>query len=397
MNMANQDNFNRQYKPIDGDFYDEIEAAATLGQNCEITYRDEAGTEQQIISPIKDLFTENGVEFARLENLIIPLNSITSLNGKTAAGGQIHTELLEQDRMPADEPYISPADGLPPHEGSTGQYSYIPNTDVKPDTHDNIFKGDVGKIGKTGIPSADNGLIEPVGHGSSATVQPGGTSNTSVNSGTVHQSEVVKENFLGMPSTTHQLDTHNAAIVETPDHLKEDTQHTIIVDTPDHHIHQQAPKADFVHGFTTSVNPFIVADNDMYLLTAHRKINRLDLVVRQDWYSLSENQELGVYIARIVPLMGMDFTMLIDLTALRPDEDGTIMSPAIANKNILFNAGLAKVAELVPYECDTLVHGQDSISVNSVRLRYFKDRLQAENWLNDDPAQIGTPDDMDLN
>lgn len=401
--MANQHNSNRQNKPIDGDFYDELEAAATLRQNCEITYRDEAGTEQQVISPIKDLFTENGVEFARLENLIIPLDSITSLNGKTAGGGQMHTELLAQDRMAADEPYISPVDGRPPHEGFTDQQQTIPNTDVRPDTHDNVFKGNVGDIGKTGIPSIDDGLVEPVGHGSASSVQPGGTSPTPVSSAAVHQSDVATDNFLAVSALPGDTDEHNALIINTPDHIdqnRDDTHPAILLDKPfhtDHPVGQQDHQDDFVHGFTTSTSPFVVADHDMYQLHAQRMINRLDLVAKKEWYSVNDNQELGVNIARIAPLMAQGFTMLIDLTALKPDEDGTLMSPAIANKNVLFNAGLAKVAELVPYDCDTLVHGQDSISVNSVRLRYFKDRLQAEHWLNNDPAQIGTPDDMDLN
>jgi hypothetical protein len=332
------------------------------------------------------------------------LNSITSLNGKTTGGGQVHTELLEQDRMPADEPYVSLVDGRPPHEDSTDQQRNIPNTDVRPDTHDNVFKGNVGDIGKTGIPSADNGLIEPVGHGSTAAVQPGGTSLTPVSSATVHQSEVATDNLLAVSDLPQDSEEHNSLIINTPehaDHDRADHPQAVIVDTPSHNtahpIQQHDHRDDFIYGFTTSTSPFVVADHDMYLLRAHRMINKLDLVAKKEWYSIKENQELGVNIARIAPLMAEGFTMLIDLTALKPDEDGTLMSPAIANKNLLFNAGLAKVAELVPYDCDTLVHGQDSISVNSVRLRYFKDRLQAEHWLNDDPAQIGTPDDMDLN
>jgi Rho-binding antiterminator len=384
--MSNQQNSNRQYKPISGDFYDELEAAATQGRNCEITYQDQDGSEQKIISPIKDLFTEGGIEYARLENRIIPLNNITSLNGKTVGGGPLHTE---QDSRPSGQVYVSPADGRPAHEGQA-----IPNTDIKPDTHDNTFKGNIGDIGKTGISSIDNGLINPLEHGSAisdASLQSVSVENTS----RLHQSEIIQENLLGINDAPAATDTHHALIIETPDqpHTRPageaDMQQTGTVHHPG--------TDDFVHGFTTSSSPFIAGENDMYQLIAHRMRNRIDLVVKQGWYSLRENQELGRDVARIAPLMAEGFTILIDLSALTPDADGTLMSPAIANKNILFNAGLAKVAELVPYNCDTLVHGPDSISVNSVRLRYFKDRLQAENWLDDDPVQVGTPDDMDLN
>ncbi len=126
--MSNQQNPNRQYKSISGDFYDELEAAATLGQNCEITFQDQDGSEQKIISPIKDLFTESGVEYARLENRIIPLNSILSLNGKLVGGGPVHTEILKQDRMPADAEYISPVDGQPPHSDTTTYNQALPNS-----------------------------------------------------------------------------------------------------------------------------------------------------------------------------------------------------------------------------------------------------------------------------
>lgn len=386
--MANQHNFNRQYKPISGDFYDELESAATLGQNCEITYKDQDGSEQSIISPIKDLFTEGGIEYARLENRIIPLNSIISINGKTSGGGPVHTEILEQNRMPADAEYISPVDGRPPHE--------TPNTDVQSNTHDNTFKGNIGDIGKTGIPSVDNGLVAPVAHGSLSSSQPDTFSSSSTPLSTtnnIHQSEVVKGNLLGMPDADD--DTHNALIVETPVYQQDSI--AVTLHTHNTGLDQHTDGNDFVHGFTTSTLPFVVGENELYQLNAHRMINRLDLVVKQSWYKLKENMELGANIARVAPLMAEGFTMLIDMSAITPDADGTIMSPAIANKNILFNSGLAKVAELVPYNCDTLVHGQDSISVNSVRLRYFKDIVQAEHWLNSDPVQIGTPDDMDLN
>ena len=395
--MSNQQNPNRQYKSISGDFYDELEAAATLGQNCEITFRDQDGSEQKIISPIKDLFTESGVEYARLENRIIPLNSILSLNGKLVGGGPVHTEILEQDRMPADADYISPVDGQPPHDQTTTYDQAIANTDIKQDTHDNSFKGNIGDIGKTGIYSVDNGLIDTSGHGSVESIRPETTlpAEPIESTSRLHQPEVAEDTLLGMTDPSTHTPTHHAVIIDTPDEQSTSPVTEANADQPTKVYHTDSD--DFVHQFTTSTSAYLVAENELYQLQAHRLLNRVDLVVKQEWYNLRGNSTLGEHISRIAPLMSEGFTMLIDLSSLTPDADGTLMSPAIANKNLLFNAGLAKVAELVPYTCDTLVHGQDSISVNSVRLRYFKDRVQAENWLSSDPVQVGTPDDMSLN
>jgi hypothetical protein len=400
--MANQRNFNRQYKHISGDFYDELEAAASLGQNCEISFTDEDGSEQRVISPIRDLFTENGVEFARLENRIIPLSSIISLNGKTVGGGHVHTDLLEQDRMPAEAPYFSPVNGRPPYGNSAEDTSPTFNTDAKSDTHDNVFKGNIGELGKTGIPRADNHLIEPKVHGSFSSIQPDVAVNNAglVGTGTIHQNEVIEDNLLGLPESPAESDSHHAIIINTPDQAVPqlaESHHAHILDTSNQKTQAQTGTDDFVHAFTTSTSPFIVAESDMYQLIAHRQLNRVELIVKRGWSDVNENRELGGNVLRLAPLLATECSLLIDLTALTPDQEGTLLSPPIANKSALFTAGLTKVAELVPYTCDTLVHGPDSFSVNSVRLRYFKDRLQAESWLHDDPAQIGTPDNMDLN
>lgn len=362
--MENQHNeSNKQHRPITSDFYEELESSASLNQICEITFRDDQGVEQQMISPVKNLYTEDGVEYVRLEGRIIRLDNITSVNGKTDGTGQIHTDILERDRMPKDAPYISPTDGLPPHEGHTS-YDNNPQINVTQQGNDGNFKGNVGDIGKTGIPSVDNSSVQPV------------------RMGTVHQSEVVKDNLLGMETAhTH----HHAVIIDTPDY---ETQEYPV---------QQDTHSDFVHRYTTSTTPFVLGENEYYILTAHRMQNRLYLTVKQNWYDADETPELGGYIAQVAPLMSEGCTMLIDLTGLTPDEDDSLISPAVGSKSALFDAGLTRVAELVPYTCETLVHGPDSFSVNSVRLRYFKDRMQAEHWLTDDALQVGTPDDMDLN
>lgn len=84
--MENSQKPGKGYKPVNDDFYDELEAAATLRQNCEITLMDDEGKEQEVIAQIKDLYVDEGVEYARLDNhQTIRLDRITCLNGKKAS------------------------------------------------------------------------------------------------------------------------------------------------------------------------------------------------------------------------------------------------------------------------------------------------------------------------
>ncbi len=71
------------YEPIDCNFYDLLEAAATLKKNCIIEFFNTEFIEEQVVSRIKNLFTENKVEYMELENgMIIRLDNIIALNGK---------------------------------------------------------------------------------------------------------------------------------------------------------------------------------------------------------------------------------------------------------------------------------------------------------------------------
>lgn len=79
--MDTQNLLKRKYTPINGEFYDKLETAATLDQRCELVYLDEEGNEHNVISRIEDLYTENGEEYAVLEDVTIRLDQIKSLNG----------------------------------------------------------------------------------------------------------------------------------------------------------------------------------------------------------------------------------------------------------------------------------------------------------------------------
>jgi Rho-binding antiterminator len=83
--MENSQKSGKAYKPVNDDFYDELEAAATLRQNCEITFVDDEGKSQEVIAQIKDLYVDEGAEYARLDNhQAVRLDQITYLNGKKA-------------------------------------------------------------------------------------------------------------------------------------------------------------------------------------------------------------------------------------------------------------------------------------------------------------------------
>jgi hypothetical protein len=284
-----------------------------------------------------------------------------NVNGKTDGSRQVDLELIQQDMLPENAPEnknitFTSRSGLLQDDvtdyGNTTEHGdrSMGTTNAQDELTDNRFVGDISHIGSAGTTAerADALLT-----------------------GNLHQNESVEDNLLANPSPTD----------------------TTMADYPV----QKADESDFAHRFTTADTPFVVAENDYYNLTADRMRNRLYLTVFRSWDEPSDVMELGAYFSRIAPLMTDTFTLLNDLTALQPDESGTLMAPGLPNKDVLLNAGLVKVADLVPYECDTLVHGLHSFSVNSLRLRYFKDRSQAEHWLGDDYRETGTPEDMDLN
>ncbi len=75
-----------QYQPINCDFYDELEALATLKRKCDIIFRSEDGGTIVIKGRIVDLFTKEKVEFMKLESgLEIRLDKLIEVDGKKAA------------------------------------------------------------------------------------------------------------------------------------------------------------------------------------------------------------------------------------------------------------------------------------------------------------------------
>jgi Rho-binding antiterminator len=71
------------YEPIDCNFYDLLEAAATLKKECIIEFFNTEFREEQVVSRIKNLFTDNKVEYMELENgMLIRLDKIIALNGE---------------------------------------------------------------------------------------------------------------------------------------------------------------------------------------------------------------------------------------------------------------------------------------------------------------------------
>lgn len=72
---------NNSYQPIDCNYYDRLEAWATMHTICQIKLRDEAGAEQEISAKIEDIYALNKVEYMRLDNgLVIRLDSLVSVN-----------------------------------------------------------------------------------------------------------------------------------------------------------------------------------------------------------------------------------------------------------------------------------------------------------------------------
>ncbi|ABW27262.1 hypothetical protein [Acaryochloris marina] len=64
-------------------FHDELEAWATLRQDCQIIYRDEKGQNQTVNSKIIDVYAANQADFIKLQDgSIIRLDYLISVNDK---------------------------------------------------------------------------------------------------------------------------------------------------------------------------------------------------------------------------------------------------------------------------------------------------------------------------
>ena len=75
------------YQPIDCDYYDRLEAWATMHTMCLLVFLDETGTEQSVSGRIEDLYALNKVEYLRMDNgLLIRLDHLLSVNGTPLPG-----------------------------------------------------------------------------------------------------------------------------------------------------------------------------------------------------------------------------------------------------------------------------------------------------------------------
>jgi Rho-binding antiterminator len=71
------------YQPINCDFYDELEARATLRRPCRIEFRNASGQDQTTEAVIKDLYIRSKVEYLLLSTgLEIRLDHLVSVDGR---------------------------------------------------------------------------------------------------------------------------------------------------------------------------------------------------------------------------------------------------------------------------------------------------------------------------
>lgn len=69
------------YQPIDCNYYDRLEAWATLRTVCHILYRDENEQQKEVSAIIEDVYTAIKVEYMRLDNgLVIRLDKLVAVN-----------------------------------------------------------------------------------------------------------------------------------------------------------------------------------------------------------------------------------------------------------------------------------------------------------------------------
>jgi Rho-binding antiterminator len=70
------------YTPINCDFYDELEAMATLQKACEIVFVAESGAKSVILAQIMEIWTHKGEEFLKTDaGLVIRLDQLVSVDG----------------------------------------------------------------------------------------------------------------------------------------------------------------------------------------------------------------------------------------------------------------------------------------------------------------------------
>jgi len=73
----------KTYQPINCNYYDELEALATLRKKVAIAYYEPSGEKQVVESRIVDLYTRNKEEFMQLEDgTTLRLDRLISADGK---------------------------------------------------------------------------------------------------------------------------------------------------------------------------------------------------------------------------------------------------------------------------------------------------------------------------
>jgi len=82
MNMPEQ-----PYQPIDCDYYDRLEAWATMRTPCLLVFLDEEGVQQEVSGLIADLYVVNKAEYLHMDNgLTVRLDRLLAVNGVPVPG-----------------------------------------------------------------------------------------------------------------------------------------------------------------------------------------------------------------------------------------------------------------------------------------------------------------------
>lgn len=75
------------YQPIDCNYYDRLEAWATMRTVCLLVFLDENDVRQEVSGLIADLYTLNKAEYLRMDNgLTLRLDRLLSVNGVPVPG-----------------------------------------------------------------------------------------------------------------------------------------------------------------------------------------------------------------------------------------------------------------------------------------------------------------------
>lgn len=71
----------KAYKPIDCNYYDRLEAWATLKTVCLIVFNDDTGDQQQLSARIADVYTQDKIEYLKTDTgLVLRLDALVSVN-----------------------------------------------------------------------------------------------------------------------------------------------------------------------------------------------------------------------------------------------------------------------------------------------------------------------------